>query len=469
MVLMANHTSEALQGWTSSPNGRGSFDVLWTCVATIFLSTWSAICMNVPDPSESRWDIIKRKAWITSISIMGSEFLLAYSLGEWRSASISVARFKQLRHDDKWTLKHAFFADMGGFVLRTSDNVCCFLDTNHIYWLLEHKAISQTQFEKRFLLDERDINDRNKSDIFVRVIAVGQAVWFCVNVIARGVQGLPVTTLEINTVAIVSNSILVYYIWRKKPASVESAEIINIGMTLGEIISLEEDEEARTRSTATKPFAFIDRESWSLNLMYHYLRNLLKHLNPGPRRGSEEVFVGRRSENDVFPIRGASLAIGVLATAVFVGINFIAWDFSFPTATEKFIWRLCCCGIVILSVLSGLIFQIFLNQRAIDQIQEKVRAQRKEFEQSDVPDEKAPWKERLIYRFRALAVYFKNNSFDKDPKLDVSFGIVLLVPAFILYTALRAYLLIEDVIAFRALPAGVFESVNWWAFVPHFG
>ena len=142
---------------------------------------------------------------------MGPEFLLGYALGERQSAAASVARFKQLRQDDRWTLKHAFFADMGGFILRTSDDVSFFLDTKQILWLLEHNVISTAQFETSFLLDSKVIDDRNKSDLPVRVIAVGQALWFCVNVVARGIQGLAVTTLEVNTVGIVIDSIFVYY------------------------------------------------------------------------------------------------------------------------------------------------------------------------------------------------------------------------------------------------------------------
>lgn len=215
--MSTNNTSKALQGWTSSPNGRGTLDILWACLATIFLSTWSTICLNVPDPSDTIWTHVRRKTWITSISMLGPEFLLGYALGEWQSARTSVADFKQLRQDDKWTLKHAFFADMGGFVLRTSDDVRFFLDVKQILWLLKHQAISTAKFEKRFLLDSKTIDDRNKSDTFVRVIAVGQALWFCINIIARCVQGLAVTTLEINTIGIVVDSILIYFVWKDKP------------------------------------------------------------------------------------------------------------------------------------------------------------------------------------------------------------------------------------------------------------
>ena len=178
---------------------------------------------------------------------MGPEYLLIFALGEWHSARASVARFKQLRQDDKWTLGHAFFVDMGGLVLRTSDGVTFFLNTKHISWLLKHQVISTAQFEKSFLLDSKTIDDRNKSDTFLRLIAVGQALWFCVNIIARGVQGFAVTTLEMITSGIIVDSILVYYVWKEKPADVMSMEEVNIRTTLNEMIQLEEDEAARTR------------------------------------------------------------------------------------------------------------------------------------------------------------------------------------------------------------------------------
>ena len=97
--MATNNTSQALQGWTSSPNGRGTLDVLWASVATILLSMWSAICLNVPEPDDTMWIQFKRKTRVTFISIMGPEYLLGLALGEWQSAHASVVRFKQIRQD----------------------------------------------------------------------------------------------------------------------------------------------------------------------------------------------------------------------------------------------------------------------------------------------------------------------------------------------------------------------------------
>jgi hypothetical protein len=59
---------------------------------------------------------------------------------------------------------------------------------------------------------EEDIQDRSKADGFVKIILVGQTTWFVAQCIARGVQGLVLSQLE-----------LMYFLWWNKPMDVESS------------------------------------------------------------------------------------------------------------------------------------------------------------------------------------------------------------------------------------------------------
>ena len=468
--MSANIQSNALKGWTSSPDGRGTLNILWACVATIFLSTWSAICLNVPKPSDTIWTNLKRKFGITLLSILGPEFLLCYALSERQSAGASVACFKQLRQDDKWTLKHAFFADMGGFILQTSDDVSFFLDTKQILWLLKHHVISTTQFETSFLLDSKTINDRNKSDLSVRVIAISQALWFCVNVAARGIQGLAVTTLEINTIGIVVDSILVYYFWKNKPADVESTEVVKINITLSEMILLEEDEAARTRPYFRTPLDFAAREPWHFGLLYFYLANIFKSIRPHSWRRKKKESLGRRSDFDLFPVSGVFVVIGYLAGLAFLGTNFIAWNFHFPTPIERLLWRISSGGLFGLVILAGPGAELVYSSHRVRTMQENTRKHRKTLEDTGPPGEKAGWKDYLVYKFRILAMKVRNNSPENDPNLDVSLHFASLgMQIVMVYVVFRAYILVEDVIAFRALPVEAYSTVDWWKFVPHIG
>ncbi|KAJ0124030.1 Major facilitator superfamily domain general substrate transporter protein [Diaporthe amygdali] len=166
-------------------------------------------------------------------------------------------------------MRHGFFADMGVFTLRTRDNVRFFPDTKCIKWMLECRAISAVPFEQWCLLDSRTIKVLNKSDTFVRILAVGQALWFCINITARGTQRLAVTTLKVTTIGLIVDSVLVYYVWKDKPSNVELSIIIELEMTLDELLLLEEDEESRSRPYFRTPLDFTSRKVWSFYLIYH--------------------------------------------------------------------------------------------------------------------------------------------------------------------------------------------------------
>ena len=383
-----------------------------------------------------------------------------------------MTRLKELRQDDKWTLKHAFFADMGGFMLRTKDDVSFFLNTKHIEWLLEHRVISTAEFEASFMLDLKTIDDRNKSDTFVRIIAVGQALWFCVNIVARGVQGLAVTTLEITTVGIIIDSLLVYYFWKDKPANVASTDVVKINITLGEMVLLEEDEAARTRSPFRTPLDFANHENWNFGLLYHYFLNFSKGICPASWRPKDkkENSLGRRSETDALPVTGVAMLIGFLAGLAFLGTNFIAWDFHFPTSIERLLWRISSCSLITASVIAIAGAEKRYSVHRIKTMQEDVQKRRKSLEDSGQPDKTAKWKDRLVYVFRVLAMKIRNNSSEKHPKFDVSLNFALGgMQILMVYAFFRAYILTEDIIAFRALPVSAYSTVDWWRFIPHVG
>jgi hypothetical protein len=51
------------------------------------------------------------------------------------SAYQSVDAFARLGHKD-WSLRHGFFADMGGFILETADYIPFPIDANQIHYLV---------------------------------------------------------------------------------------------------------------------------------------------------------------------------------------------------------------------------------------------------------------------------------------------------------------------------------------------
>ncbi|THU87507.1 hypothetical protein K435DRAFT_969862 [Dendrothele bispora CBS 962.96] len=75
-------------------------------------------------------------------------------------------------------------------------------------FLIQHKYIDIT---------EDEITARSKTDFLTKSIAVVQTTWFIVQCIARVVEGLVVTDLEIVTVAFALLNIATYILWWNKP------------------------------------------------------------------------------------------------------------------------------------------------------------------------------------------------------------------------------------------------------------
>ena len=77
-------------------------------------------------------------------AIVGPEFVLSFAIGQYASARRSVARFKKLGCP-QWTLRHAFFADMGGILLHPNDSTPFLVNSRQLAYLVEHEYIQCPQ------------------------------------------------------------------------------------------------------------------------------------------------------------------------------------------------------------------------------------------------------------------------------------------------------------------------------------
>lgn len=151
-------------------------------------------------------------------------------------------------------------------------------------------------------------------------------------------------------------------------------------MTLSEIILLEEDEVARTRRYARTPLDFASREIWSLNLVYHYLMNILNGMRRQHWQRKMEKSVGRRSDNDVLPVEGVAHVIGVLFAVAFLGTNFIAWNSHFPTPTDRLLWRISSIGLMAIGWVGGIYATSLYSDSEIKVMQKNIQQHRRALE-----------------------------------------------------------------------------------------
>ncbi|KAJ4019515.1 hypothetical protein NW766_003249 [Fusarium irregulare] len=127
-----------------------------------------------------------------------------------------------------WTVVHSYFAQMGGLAYMDTLNVKYGGRTNaHRYTVLTASKLSpryiwhDTHPLQNLVLGKDDIEDKSKADSFVKSIAVFQIAWLVLNVIARAIKKLPITQLEIATIAFALMAILTYATnwWKPKDVS----------------------------------------------------------------------------------------------------------------------------------------------------------------------------------------------------------------------------------------------------------
>lgn len=124
-------TPEATFNFVSSPNARGSLDILWSSLFTILACTWNVLYLNVREQRDGRdpgwlgdikwalkdfWPSLK---WMV-ITVFAPEVLLAKNVADLKDARIDETELRPwaVRDDVPWTQAHSMYANMGGFVVR---------------------------------------------------------------------------------------------------------------------------------------------------------------------------------------------------------------------------------------------------------------------------------------------------------------------------------------------------------------
>ena len=65
---------------------RSIWDILWSCLATIFACSWVSIHPNIPAPNESSWRVFFRRLELMFWAVVGPEMVIAWAFRQWSSA-----------------------------------------------------------------------------------------------------------------------------------------------------------------------------------------------------------------------------------------------------------------------------------------------------------------------------------------------------------------------------------------------
>ena len=256
---------------------------------------------------------------------------------------------------------------------------------------------------------EAEIKDRGKSDWLAKSLVLLQTSWFVMQCIARGIKHLPVTHLEIVTLAYAAMNFMIYVFWWNKPLNVNRP--VRVFRKSGE-----------SEPSGTQPQSI--SEAWKLTWesVIDSLRTIFYFIIGGQDRDvnlSHEDRVPRfwanSTRNDFATADIIMLGVGIC----FGAIHCIAWRFPFPTHTELLMWRVSSVAITAVPILVSLMF--------------------------------------------ALSAWLQNTDFNTIGDI---FGISI-IPAVILYIIARVVTLVLALTSLRDLPPGAFDTVHWTTFIPH--
>ena len=455
--MNTNQESPSKVGWTDQPNGRGTLDIIWTSIFTMFLCSWSVLYLNVSGPCDSTVDIFVRKLWNTLLCLLGPEFSMLTALGQWQSASESVIEFQNSGYQG-WTIVHAFFADMGGFILHSPDYKPFPVNAKQVHYLVCRDYINFPS------IDKRSIIDKNKSDGFLRILTLCQALWFIVNITGRASQNLAITGLELTTAAFVVCTIVTCFCWSHKPADLTVSEIIHTKTSIS--IILHHAGHNVHKNYRETPLDFISRKEWHWSLYWSNWLNICRHM--GFKFVQVIKPVDRFANTNTTELKGWRLALFYATNLVYTGIFIFGWNFDFPTEIEQTLWR-----VASITMFSTNLWY-FLITKYVFTVHPALRRRYGNHlsysEDSNNNIERRRWVicDRLSQIAEAVAATIRNNSIDKDPELTVPLKAI--VPMYLLgfvYCVARSYIFIADAIELRYLPISAYKSVEWSSVLPH--
>ncbi|KAJ7890394.1 hypothetical protein B0H13DRAFT_2666012 [Mycena leptocephala] len=396
------HTLHGLTTVTSCDNlyaYRSLSNIIWGCLATIFASTWISVHPNVPAPGHGTLRVIFKRLGIMAVAAVAPEVIVYFAARQW-----SVARRFSKEYGVSHT--HGFFFSMGGFVSRIGNRPITTIDQ------LQEPVFGSQYLSAIRATDVEDIMDKSKGDAFSKGIACLQALWFIIQCIARAVQHLPVTQLELATLAFSMINVFTWLLWWNKPLDVYRPLLIGPSP----------EEYAAANAIASRNSTTAHKQAF-------------KSLLVGPLSGDydsydpmDSIAVPTFWSSEIQSPYAMWIEVGV--GMVFGAVHCTSWNAHFPSADEQMLWR---CGSVLIVTLPAAIGCSMLTDTALHHLFSESRNNR-------------------------ASVRFTEALLD-GPVVSMGLPIYSFVVLCFLFFPSRTL---------RGLPPAAFTEVNWTVFLPHF-
>ncbi|KIX01216.1 uncharacterized protein Z518_08941 [Rhinocladiella mackenziei CBS 650.93] len=113
---MASPLSSPQVGFTSSPHQRGTLDIIWSCLFTVFICTWTVVHPNIPPRRSPWWHRLLDRLIELVLAAVAPELILAVAVREWLDAKGLVMALKDFERDKSDEPKEAQSGQKRGIV-----------------------------------------------------------------------------------------------------------------------------------------------------------------------------------------------------------------------------------------------------------------------------------------------------------------------------------------------------------------
>ncbi|ESK87557.1 hypothetical protein Moror_2006 [Moniliophthora roreri MCA 2997] len=493
-------------------------DILWNCYSVVILCTWVAVHPNVPTVGDHFTVVLMKYGLIAFMAVVAPELMILWALRQWVSCLRITRKYKKYG----WKKCHAFLVLMGGLALYDDDTFVCYLwdrpSFNHSIdrntgeycynrdvsdswefrlavgigngWTLDEivqrrdkplleQECSETapsELAKRYscLLEyllarghirmtQDEIRDKGHADALTKTIALVQTLWFILQCVARVIQGLEVTALEVVVFAFAVLNFITYFLWWNKPLRVRhpirvywqlhppalklprekfwtnllcrlvryAVDACGTGINAA-VMYVADDYHSLSNE---RIFAFLKSRIFSPLYPIVALGTRFRDLGAGIESDNCRYLFSSRLDKDTIPIHAITYIVAIL----FAAIHLIPWFFSFPTAIERTLWRIS----AVFATSAPIIFSAlhlsgkYIIRKIVEKMQEGTTRRR--------------------YKLEMVL------------QIVGTLWMVLMFLLFAVYVPARLALIVLALTALRDLHRDGYEAVQWNTYMPHIG
>jgi len=321
--------------------------------------------------------------------------------------------------------------------------------------LLLSKDLDKYLSEGDIGISVEEILDRSKGDMLSKGIVLLQTGWFILQLLARVAQRLPITGLELVTLAFAILNFITYGLWWNKPLCVQCPIILGKKTPIlqkGQLSSQGQQPKPQLKVLTRLQRVIRQAAKYAWIFIWDAADFLLADIDEA---GSEKFYGDEkrvptyywgadliRGSTDIGLVVWQSLGIAILIATVFGAVHCAGWSFYFPSEAEKKLWHISSV------VIAGLPLAVFTSVVSITSLAILWRR----VSGPDICEYSNLWEAykgvwRLIWPSRLR--------------------LLLKIVAFTPYIIARYMLLAQAVASLRALPPGAYTAVEWTTFIPH--